>query len=64
MPPPVSRTSSRTSDIILLLVNSGFIASSYCYSREMKRAMERHSAGAPFHPRGPSFMRLDERAIR
>jgi hypothetical protein len=31
-----------TSDIILLLVSASFVASSYCYSREMKRAMERH----------------------
>ncbi|WP_198350313.1 TIR domain-containing protein [Burkholderia ubonensis] len=32
-------------DIILLLVSSDFINSAYCYSREMARAMERHSAG-------------------
>ncbi|MDM0075740.1 toll/interleukin-1 receptor domain-containing protein [Variovorax sp. J2P1-59] len=32
-------------DIILLLVSSDFISSSYCYSREMARAMERHEAG-------------------
>jgi hypothetical protein len=29
-------------DVILLLVSSSFIASNYCYGREMKRAMERH----------------------
>lgn len=34
-----------TADIILLLVSSDFISSSYCYSREMARAMERHDAG-------------------
>lgn len=34
-----------TADIILLLVSSDFISSSYCYSKEMQRAMERHSAG-------------------
>lgn len=34
-----------TADIILLLVSADFISSSYCYSREMKRAMERHEAG-------------------
>lgn len=32
-------------DIILLLVSSDFLASSYCYSIEMTRAMERHEAG-------------------
>jgi hypothetical protein len=32
-------------DIILLLVSSDFISSPYCYSREMKRAMERHDLG-------------------
>src|SRR2546430_17381901 len=30
--------------IILLLVSPDFIASSYCYGREMKRALERHEA--------------------
>jgi len=30
--------------IILLLVSPGFIASSYCNGREMKRALERHDA--------------------
>lgn len=34
-----------TADIILLLVSSDFISSPYCYSREMKRAMELHEAG-------------------
>lgn len=33
-----------TADIILLLVSSDFLASSYCYSREMARAMQRHEA--------------------
>lgn len=32
-------------DIILLLVSPNFIASDYCYDREMKRAMERHESG-------------------
>lgn len=32
-------------DVVLLLVSSDFINSSYCYSREMTRAMERHNAG-------------------
>ena len=33
-------------DIILLLVSSDFIASDYCYNREMMRAMERHEEGS------------------
>jgi internalin A len=32
--------------IILLLVSADFIASEYCYDVEMKRALERHDAGA------------------
>ncbi len=32
-------------DIILLLVSSDFIASDYCWEKEMKRALERHAAG-------------------
>lgn len=31
-------------DVILLLVSSDFLASSYCYDVELKRAMERHEA--------------------
>ena len=34
-----------TDDIILLLVSPDFLASDYCYDREMIRAMERHEAG-------------------
>jgi len=34
-----------TSDIILLLVSSDFLASDYCYDLEMKRSLERHNAG-------------------
>lgn len=34
-----------TDDIILLLVSPDFLASDYCYDREMLRAMERHEAG-------------------
>src|SRR5712691_10572913 len=30
--------------IILLLVSPDFVASEYCWSKEMKRAMERHEA--------------------
>ena len=32
-------------DVILLLVSASFIASNYCYSREMMRALERNTAG-------------------
>jgi len=34
-----------TDDIILLLVSPDFLASDYCYDREMLRAMARHDAG-------------------
>lgn len=34
-----------SADIILLLVSSDFIASDYCYDKEMTRAMERHELG-------------------
>src|SRR5215469_6153707 len=33
-------------DIILLLVSPDFMASDYCYSIEMKRAIERHDQGS------------------
>jgi hypothetical protein len=33
-------------DVILLLVSADFLASDYCYSREMLRAMERHDEGS------------------
>ncbi|WP_257384980.1 toll/interleukin-1 receptor domain-containing protein [Tahibacter caeni] len=32
----------KKADIILLLISASFIASNYCYSRELKSAMERH----------------------
>ena len=32
-------------DIILLLISPDFIASDYCYSKEMKWAMDRHERG-------------------
>lgn len=32
-------------DIVLLLVSPDFLASTYCYEREMARALERHAAG-------------------
>jgi hypothetical protein len=34
-----------TAETILLLVSPDFIASDYCYEREMKRALERHENG-------------------
>jgi hypothetical protein len=34
-----------TADIILLLVSPDFLASEYCYSNELKRALERHERG-------------------
>ncbi len=34
-----------TADLILLLISPDFIASEYCYSIEMTRAMERHTVG-------------------
>ena len=36
---------SERADIILLLVSADFLASDYCYGREVTRALERHSAG-------------------
>lgn len=33
-------------DIVLLLVSPDFLASDYCYEKEMTRALERHEAGA------------------
>jgi TIR domain len=32
-------------DVILLLISSDFLASAYCFSKEMQRAMERHKDG-------------------
>jgi len=37
-------THLETASLILLLVSSDFLASDYCYSTEMKRALERHKA--------------------
>ena len=34
-----------SSQIILLLISADFMASDYCYDKEMKRALERHEAG-------------------
>lgn len=38
-------THLNTAQIILLLISSDFIASDYCYSVEMKRALDRHEQG-------------------
>src|SRR2546425_8501355 len=37
-----------TAQIILLLISPDFIASDYCYSTEMKQAMERHKKGEAY----------------
>lgn len=34
-----------SADVILLLITPRFIASEYCFDKEMQRAMERHAAG-------------------
>ena len=48
-----------TADIILLLISSSFMASEYCYSIEMQRALERHEQGEarviPIHLRPVLF---------
>jgi tetratricopeptide (TPR) repeat protein len=38
-------THLNTAQIILLLISASFLASKYCYSTEMKRAIEKHKAG-------------------
>src|SRR6266852_581161 len=38
-------THLNTAHLILLLISPDFMASDYCYSKEMKRALERHQAG-------------------
>src|SRR5258706_11817633 len=35
-----------SADLILLLISSDFMNSDYCYSTEMKRAIERHDQGS------------------
>jgi hypothetical protein len=37
--------SPNTADIILLLISKDLLASDYCYSVEMRRALERHACG-------------------
>lgn len=54
-----------TADVILLLISSDFLASDYCYKREMTRAMERHAArDAIVIPRNCSPLRLARYTIR
>src|SRR5215472_7618088 len=38
-------THLNTADLILLLLSPDFMASDYCYGKEMQRALERHQAG-------------------
>ena len=38
-----NRREPGVADLILLLVSAGFISSDYCYAKEMKRALERHT---------------------
>lgn len=39
------KTALESAQIILLLITPSFLASSYCYEKEMRRAIERHEAG-------------------
>jgi hypothetical protein len=45
-------------DIILLLVSVDFLASNYCYEKEMKRAIERHEMGEACHTNCAALLRL------
>ena len=38
-------THLRDADIVLLLVSADFLASKYCYGKEMERALQRHEEG-------------------
>jgi hypothetical protein len=42
---PVLQHQLNTAKIIILLISANFIASEYCYGKELKRAIERHDAG-------------------
>ena len=35
-----------SASVVLLLVSANFLASDYCYDKEMKRALQRHDQGA------------------
>ena len=41
-------THLETASLILLLISSDFLSSDYCYSIEMKRALERHEKGEAY----------------
>ncbi|CAN7617525.1 toll/interleukin-1 receptor domain-containing protein [Variovorax paradoxus] len=41
----VIQTELDKADIILLMISASFLASAYCYSKEMARALERHRLG-------------------
>lgn len=43
---PILQHELNTADIILLLISVNFLASGYCYSKELQHAIERHNAGA------------------
>jgi TIR domain len=43
---PILQHQLNTAKIIILLISANFIASEYCYGNELKRAIERHDAGA------------------
>jgi hypothetical protein len=42
---PAIQHQLNTANIIILLISANFIASKYCYSNELKRAIERHDIG-------------------
>lgn len=42
---PAIKRELEAANVILLLISADFLASEYCYSTEMGRAMERHEAG-------------------
>lgn len=46
-------------DIVLLVISASFLASHFCYHREMKRALERHNAGAARVVRPPPQLGLE-----
>ena len=50
-----------SADIILLLISPDFMTSDYCYSTEMKRALERHDQGSAVVI--PSFCELRSGAM-
>ena len=49
-------------DLIILLVSADFLASKYCWGKELKRAMERHDAGEV--ELWPCFSPVREKKVR